>query len=307
MSQKTIWLTVAVLAAFCLGVVLYVVTQNKTATEEPYVVVPAEEATTTPALPVDGTPRTIGYSVEGRAIEVYTFGTGPTELLFVGGIHGGYEWNSVALAYKVIEYLKATPESVPSSVHVSIIPNLNPDGVFAVVGRTGPFTELDVLTKETNGMGRLNANGVDLNRNFDCKWQPEAVWRGTPVGAGTAPFSEPEALTLKNYVLETQPQAVIFWHSQSNAVYASECEGGILPGTMALMNTYAQAAGYTPVDSFTAYTVTGDAEGWLASIGIPAITVELSTHLSIEWEKNIAGMKAVLDSYNGGNKGGLSY
>jgi len=43
--------------------------------------------------------------------------------------------------------------------------------------------------------------------------------------------------------------------------------------------------------------VTGDAEGWLASIGIPAITVELSTHETIEWEKNFAGIRALLDHF----------
>ena len=45
------------------------------------------------------------------------------------------------------------------------------------------------------------------------------------------------------------------------------------------------------------YTITGDAEGWLASIGIPAITVELSTHATIEWDKNLAGFKALLGYY----------
>ena len=294
MVQKFVWTFVALATAFCVGVIAYVLFQREMVTEPVPTLTPTEEATTTPTTSISDEPRTIGYSVEGRSIEVYTFGEGPNKFLFVGGIHGGYEWNSVALAYKVIDYFKAVPTSIPESAHVSIIPNLNPDGVYAVVGKEGWFSEADVSTKETNGLGRLNARGVDLNRNFDCKWQPEAVWRGTAVGAGTGPFSEPEALSLKNYILETQPKAVIFWHSQANAVYASECESGILPETRILMDIYAHAAGYTPVASFTAYTVTGDAEGWLASIGIPAITVELSTHLSIEWEKNIAGVQAIL-------------
>jgi len=40
----------------------------------------------------------IGSSVESRPIEVFTFGTGEIDLLFVGGVHGGYEANSVRLA-----------------------------------------------------------------------------------------------------------------------------------------------------------------------------------------------------------------
>ena len=117
------------------------------------------------------------------------------------------------------------------------------------------------------------------------------------VSAGTAAFSEPEARALRDLVLATNPAAVIFWHSQSNAVYASECEEGVLPSTRTLMNTYATAAGYPAVDSFTAYPITGDAEGWLATLGIPAVTVELSTHESIEWTKNWAGVQALLAHY----------
>ncbi|KKT32826.1 MAG: Permease, partial [Candidatus Moranbacteria bacterium GW2011_GWF2_44_10] len=74
-------------------------------------------------------------------------------------------------------------------------------------------------------------------------------------------------------------------HSQANAVYASECKNGILPKTLDIMNIYAHAAGYPAVKSFDAYAITGDAEGWLASINIPAITVELKTHETIEWDK----------------------
>jgi hypothetical protein len=63
------------------------------------------------------------------------------------------------------------------------------------------------------------------------------------------------------------------------------------------MNTYANAAAYTAIDSFDAYPVTGDAEGWLASINVPAITVELKTHESIEWDRNLAGIKALFFHY----------
>src|SRR3989344_8041800 len=49
--------------------------------------------------------RVIGTSVQGRKIEAYTYGNGDTNLLFVGGIHGGYEWNSVLLAYQFMDYL----------------------------------------------------------------------------------------------------------------------------------------------------------------------------------------------------------
>lgn len=246
----------------------------------------------------------IGKSVEGREIESFTFGgtdarDDDTHLVFVGGIHGGYEWNSVLLAYQFIDYFKVNPNQVPQSITVTVIPSANPDGLFKVIGKEGRFAIGDVPASDgtVTGLGRFNAREVDLNRNFDCKWKPESTWRSKTVSAGTAPFSEPEAVAIRDFVNAQNPGAVVFWHSQANAVYASECENGILPETLAVMNTYASAAGYQAIDSFDAYPVSGDAEGWLASVGIPAITVELKTHETVEWEKNLAGVKALFSYY----------
>ncbi len=250
--------------------------------------VAAPRVTTGPTLGV------IGSSVEGRKIESYTFGEGRSHLAFVGGIHGGYEWNSVLLAYQFIDYLSANPKIIPAGFMVTVIPVANPDGLYKVVGKEGRFTAEDVSSSQAVQVaGRFNANQVDLNRNFDCKWKPESSWRGDTVSAGSAPFSEPEAVAIRDFVLENSPDAVIYWHSQANAVYASECEDGILPKTLEIMNAYADASGYQAIDSFDAYEVTGDTEGWLASIGIPAITVELSSHETVEWEQNVAGIRAL--------------
>lgn len=270
-------LAVFVIAAIVLGVVLLAAKPKP----EPVVV------------PVTGpVHRVIGSSVQGRTIDAYVYGTGTTHLAFVGGVHGGYEWNSVLLAYKFMDYLDANPAAVPAGFTVSVIPNANPDGVFKVVKKEGRFLVTDVPSGDAS-VGRFNANEVDLNRNFDCKWQPQATWKGNTVSAGTSAFSEPEARAIRDFMLADKPAVAVFWHSQANAVYASECTGGILPKTREAMSAYSKAAGYKAVDTFDAYSVTGDAEGWLASVSIPAITVELSMHETVEWDKNLAGVKAL--------------
>lgn len=248
--------------------------------------------------PLMKTIQEIGLSVEGRSIETYTYGNGDTDLLFVGGIHGGYEWNSTLLAYQFIDYFEENLNKIPDNITVHIIPTANPDGLYKIVNKEGRFSPEDVDGSGPTGSGRFNANNVDLNRNFACKWQPESTWRGNVVSAGTSAFSEPEAAALQKFVSTVDPTAVIFWHSQSNAVYASECEKGVLPETIQVMNTYADAAEYKAVESFDAYPISGDAEGWLASINIPAITVELSTHETLEWDKNFAGVSALFDLYS---------
>lgn len=249
--------------------------------------------------PEFSTERVIGNSVDGREIRAYTFGNGVQKLLFVGGIHGGYEWNSVYLAYRVIDYVKENPEFVPDDVTLTIIPNLNPDGVFAGIGAEGRFDPNNTPSVEKTVPGRFNANGVDLNRNFDCKWQPTSTWRSQEVSAGSEPFSEPETKALRDYILEIEPSLVAFWHSQGGAVYGAICGNEIDSVSKDIIDIYGKASGYSSYETFDAYPVTGDAEGWLASIGIPAITIELATHETIEWEQNLAGTKAILQYYAG--------
>lgn len=247
-------------------------------------IVPPAITPTTPEPAATSTQTLIGSSVEGRPIEAYTFGTGETDLLFVGGIHGGYESNTVRLAEAMIEEFQLDASTIPESVTVHIIPNLNPDG-YALPATAGASER------------RFNANYIDLNRNFDCRWEPESSWRSEVVSAGTAPFSEPEAAALRDYVQQINPNAAVFWHSIGNAVFTSECGNGVLGATELLMNTYATAANYEAAGLWTAYQITGDAEGWLASIGIPAVTVELEDRDSIEWERNWAGVLATLELY----------
>lgn len=231
--------------------------------------------------PISETREVIGTSTKGVNIESFTYGNGEKHILFVGGIHGGYEWNSIELAEEMMAHLKQNPGLIPTSTKVSIIPNLNPDAT------------------AKDATGRFNANKVDLNRNFDCKWQPTSMWRGEKVSAGKSAFSEAESRVLRDFILKNKSglQAVVFWHSQANTVYASECTEGILPITLELMNTYAKASGYGAVPKFDAYPVTGDAEGWLASINVPAITVELKTHEDIDWSQNLAGVQAILNYF----------
>lgn len=296
--RKPIFAIILILVLFGIGVPVIVSIRNEAQKE-------LIKETASKLEVISSTYKVIGTSVAGRKIEAYTYGkglsaqAGEKHLTFVGGIHGGYEWNSVLLAYQFMDYIVANPNIIPKNLTVTVIPSANPDGLFKVTGKEGRFAVIDVPTNtEILESGRFNANNVDLNRNFDCKWKPEGTWRGNIVSAGAAAFSEPEARAIRNFAQDNHPNAFIFWHSQANAVYASECQTGIIPATLDIMNAYSKASGYTAVKSFDAYEVTGDAEGWLASIGIPAITVELSTHETIEWEKNLAGIKALFEYYS---------
>jgi len=252
-----------------------------------------EQATTTERAPVEA----IGTSVEGRDITAYHFGQGDTELLFVGGIHGGYSWNTALVAYELIDYLEATPGAIPANVSVTVIPALNPDGLYEVVKLEGRFEARDIPSGADTVAGRFNAREVDLNRNFDCDWRASGTWQSRAVSGGDSPFSEPEALAIKNYIEAHPPTAVVVYYSAAGGVFASNCHGEVSPETLALTNEYADASSYKAYEEFDFYTITGDMVNWLAKEGIPAISVLLTNHTDVEWAANQAGVEALLEHY----------
>ncbi|MBN2471355.1 MAG: hypothetical protein JXN59_11565 [Anaerolineae bacterium] len=217
----------------------------------------------------------IGRTVEERRLVAYRLGDGPQRVLLVGGIHGGWEKNTVDLMQALIEHFTAAPEAIAPGVQLVIVPNLNPDGL--VQGRTAA--------------GRFNANGVDLNRNWGCAWEPDARWGEVAVDPGPEPFSEPETAALADYILLNAPSAVLFYHSAANGVFAGSCNGD--HGSQALGHVYGRAATYPSNGHFTAYRVTGDASNWVDGQGIPAITIELESWTNPEFERNLAGVMAV--------------
>lgn len=243
----------------------------------------------------------IGKSIENRDIVAYHFlpgqagGSGDKEVLFVGGIHGGYEWNTTLVANNLIEYLRENPNAVPQGVKVTVIPVLNPDGLAKVVDDATSFTAADITASAGEQVaGRFNANNVDLNRNFDCDWQKSGTWQNKTVSGGSKVFSEPESRALREYVESHDITAALVWYSQAGGVFASACHDGVLPETTKLTSIFASASGYPAHESFDFYAITGDAVNWLAKQKVPAISVLLTTHTDIEWDKNLKGVQALL-------------
>jgi len=260
---------------------------------EPAPITGGEQATTTEREPVT----VIGKSVEGRDITAYHYGEGDTELLFVGGIHGGYSWNTALVAYELMDYLEGNPDRIPANVSVTVVPALNPDGLYAVVKKEGRFEARDIPSGADIVAGRFNENNVDLNRNFDCDWKASGTWQSRTVSGGSAVFSEPESLAIKSYIEANEPAAAVVYYSSAGGVFASNCHNDVLPETLELTNEYADASGYKTYEEFDFYTITGDMVNWLAKEGIPAISVLLTNHTDVEWDANRAGIEALLAHY----------
>lgn len=127
----------------------------------------------------------VGHSARGRPIEVRQLGDPkwPGELLVFGCIHGD-ECGASAI--------EPTIGGCPDpSADIFLVPNLNPDGSAA--------------------HSRLNAHGVDLNRNFPSQWR--AIGKpGDPQYSGPRQFSEPETRLAARIIQAVEPAATIWFH-----------------------------------------------------------------------------------------------
>jgi len=254
-----------------------------TLTPYPHYTLPVFE-TSTPFVLENGQHSTVvGLSHGGRPIDVYTFGSGEREYLIVAGIHGGSEWNTVALANELIRYVNDHPEVIPSDSKLFIIRNMNPDG--------------EARAHDVDG--RVNNLGVDLNRNFPTQnwkadWDRDGCWVWRQTTAGTYGGSEPETRTIMSFISTHSIQAVISYHSAALGVFPGgvpwEADSIRLAKALAKETRYP----YPPLDTGCEYT--GTLADWAVENGVgAAVDMELANHTDTDFDKNLKALKVLLN------------
>lgn len=161
---------------------------------------------------------TLGRSARGRPITATAtdgLGNGQsgegegTLVLVFGCIHGDECAGMRAVAHSE----RGCP---PCGDGLVTVPNLNPDGL--ALGT------------------RVNARGVDLNRNFASDWRPIGV-PGDPEHSGPAPFSEAETRIARRLIKALHPDVTIWFHQQQERLVRAW--GPSIPAA----RTYARLAG----------------------------------------------------------------
>ena len=215
----------------------------------------------------------IGESVAGRPLTVTQFGSGPVVRLIVAGIHGGSEWNTIALADELSAHLTEHPERVPADVTLYLLRALNPDGA----------------ARGTDIYARANDNNVDLNRNWPSRWQADwsrnGCWRHLRLSGGSHAGSEPETQALMQFILTYEVDAVISYHSAALGIFA----GGQPPdpASLSLADAVADVSDYPypPLDFGCIYG--GQLIDWASEQGIAALDIELTNHHDTDFEQNL--------------------
>lgn len=126
-------------------------------------------------------------------------------ILLIGGTHGD-ELSSISVVFK---WMKILQKHHSGKFHWRIAPLLNPDGA--------------LIRKHK----RENANGVDLNRNFDTPGEPKNSaldhWINKTKSnkrryPGPSPLSEPETQWLYNEIATFKPDVIISVHAPYSLV-----------------------------------------------------------------------------------------
>ncbi len=197
----------------------------------------------------------IGPSAEGRIIWALNISDRPDEneqeprVRLAGSIHGDENITTEVLlefieyateGYYSNDYIK----SIIDNRYIVIIPIVNPDGF-------------------EQGL-RCNANGVDLNRNFDVAWIPGEKH-------GTSPFSEIETSSFRDYSNETVFHLSATFHAGAVLVnmpfdYGRESEG-VVPNEYSLVKylakEYSTTGGFLEIEGLldTKYVDEGTING----------------------------------------------
>ena len=153
-------------------------------------------------------------------------------VLAVFGLHGYEDWYPkdgqllVDTANAAIEDFMGNIELIGDTRYI-IVPCANPDGL--IYG----YTE--------NGFGRCNAEGIDLNRDFDYNWGKiyNPRWK-----TGDMPFSAAESRALRDLVLRENPDIVLDFHGWLDCVYTKNMDAELIRYKLNLGNTKPALPGF---------------------------------------------------------------
>lgn len=185
----------------------------------------------------------IGTSVDNRELFKLTLGNTSAEnkILVETSIHGREYMNTQLVMTQLAYYLMNWDNEYKDGIKYKdifencclvILPMTNPDGV--TISQFGfkaiNDEEIREKTKEyilTEDISRwkANANGVDLNRNFNCGWNNKEAMTYLNEAPAYAFFngyeaeSEPEIKAITETILNDNYNAIISYHSSGNQVF----------------------------------------------------------------------------------------
>ncbi|WP_051556385.1 M14 family zinc carboxypeptidase [Alkalihalobacterium bogoriense] len=235
----------------------------------------------------------IGTSVDGRNIYAIKLGRGKTEVLINGSNHAREHMTTNVIMKQIDEYAFAytkgnqfggfNVKQVLDRTSIWYVPMVNPDGVTLV--QQGPnalrSNKLAQQAIQINSGSRnfapwkANVRGVDLNRQFPHFWTTITNNPGKPSPSmykGTKPLTEPEAITMRDFVESNKHlKTVIDYHSSGEVIFVRN--------PTQLTTTLSRKTGYSIIDVTKSTSGGGFASWFNVYHKKPGITLEISPYV----------------------------
>lgn len=246
----------------------------------------------------------IGQTVDGNKLYDFRVGNPAAErhLLVFGGIHAREYITAQLVMRQLVQllsdqstngsYENIAVRELLSNTEIHFIPMANPDGIsISQLGLEGLHTEAvretvrqiaakdgKALTESYLRQWKSNANGVDLNRNFDARWESYNDHLGHASAdhyKGTAPECELESKALADLTRQFQFDATLSYHTQGEVIYWNFGQEGELKNmSLLLANRVSELTGYRLDGNFQALDTAGYKDWAISKLGIPSLTIE---------------------------------
>lgn len=243
----------------------------------------------------------IGSSVLGKEIFCIRFGVGNKKIL-VNAAHHGKEWITSMLVMSMLEKLcflytnqismwSFDIQKIYKGSSLYICPMVNPDGVNLCT--CGLTENIPAITKTRlisyNGDSKdfiskwqANANGVDLNHNYDagfakakaCEAQQNIFSPAPTRYSGPYAFSEPESTALADFTKSLLPDIAVAYHSQGEEIYY-DYDGLSTEESKKIACDMSEISGYKVCNPSGMASFSGYKDWVIEKLRIPAFTIEV--------------------------------
>jgi g-D-glutamyl-meso-diaminopimelate peptidase len=262
--------------------------------------------------------KSIGQTLYGREIWAVGLGWGRSTVFF-NGSHHAREWLTTTLnMYMIEQYAKAYTDGrkfegydvrdILGKTKIWFVPMVNPDGV--TLQQTGlqsfPTSVHKALISMNDGSHnfkrwKANAQGVDLNRQYDANWKGilnNFTYPHWMSHKGTAPMIAKENKAMVAFTYEIDPEIAVSYHSAGRILYWNfRTPAANYARDKRLADIFRSLTSYTLVSPSDNSSGGGGYTDWfIQKMGRPAFTPEIGikngeTHLPVsafseEWRRN---------------------
>lgn len=232
----------------------------------------------------------IGESVMENKIYCIKIGRGKKKI-FINGAHHGLEHLTSAFIMRFIEeyayaisegcdFFRHSPAELFNSVSLFAVPMVNPDGVdIAIHGMdiTNPYHRKLISMvgiHSFNKVWQANANGVDINHNYDANWQVVEEHPSPSKYSGPYSESEPETKAIVDFVRSEKFDLLLAFHSQGGEIYY-DFDGKMSSDSLELAKNFASVSGYIPSKTSGSASFGGCKDWFIKEFGKAGFTVEM--------------------------------